>query len=178
MQLAKVVIASALVLATCAEGLHAWRCIFINCNIWYHLWFESVISPCCLLVPSVVQLEFCTGHRELLIQDAREAVTMIPAKLAVHWHVLCIQWRIYCLDNYTCHSTWNCCHGYVNQYTRVCPLWQPAVGKHKAIFGVQQQSYLLQGLGSLFRRLISATHSKRASFDNFLISTGPCAGNT
>ena len=93
----------------------AWRYIFINCNIWYHLWFESMISPRCLLVPSIVQLEFCTGHRRVLIQDAREAVTMIPAKLAVHWHVLCIQWRIYCLDNYTCHSTWNCCPGYMGR---------------------------------------------------------------
>ena len=46
--------------------------------------------------------------------------------------------------------------------TRVCPLWQLAAGTHKAIFGVQQQSYLLQELGSLFRPLINATHSKRA----------------
>ena len=148
--------ASALVLKTCAKGLHAWRWIFLN---WCHLCFESVISPHCMLVPSIVQLEFCTGHRRVLIQDAREEVTMIPAKLAVHWHGLCTQWRIYCLDTqniwqkcnrdyendqinccegiqsertililftpclhgtcscsqaskYTCHSTWNCCHGF------------------------------------------------------------------
>ena len=72
MQLAKVVIASALVLTTCAEGLPEGK--YSSTAIRSYL--VLLVSGITVLQSSIVQLELCTGHRGVLRQGTKWKVPM------------------------------------------------------------------------------------------------------